>query len=150
MASGYAQGPELDTGFHEIGLFNNASDGSHLVVWDVTISAKVFGNVDGSTTRTGFNLYQWTGFPYTGSATPINPSAPQPWGAVFFNSDPTVLPYTFGYGPQFWGPLNWEWPHAWPIAIVPPNWIFSCAIDLETGDAVGAFASYFWEITKPV
>jgi|SRR5579871_2006490 len=148
MANTFVIGPELSPGFFELGLYNNALDGSFLAIWDVTISSTVLLGGDGSTMTTGFNLYPWSGAPYTGSASPVNPTLGMPYGVGFYNGDITQIPAGSGFGPHWWGPINWTWPHNFPMCYVPAGWIFSMQSFLGSPAVNAAAASFYWEVTQ--
>ena len=51
--------PGTSPGFHELAINNNATDGSVLIVWGVTLNTGVISPGDGSVMTAGFQLYPY-------------------------------------------------------------------------------------------
>jgi hypothetical protein len=148
MANCVIIGPELTPGFHELAINNNATDGSVLIVWDVTLNTGVVHPGDGSVMTAGFQLYPYI---YGGTLNPpaqLDPRVGVGFGGSYFNSDVTQIPAGYKFGPVFWGPVTWSWPHDWPFCLVPPNWTLSASIDLENGALDLDACSFTFEVAR--
>lgn len=140
-------GPEIQPGFYELGIFNNATDGSYLVLWDAQASATVTQPNDPATLISGFKFYNNPNPPIVGFSNGANPTVGQPFGAGFYNGDPTIIPQNSDYGPTFFGIVQYSWGHDFPLAYIPPGYIFSFTSDYFAGNSNFARASFFWEVT---
>lgn len=148
MASATIIGPEISPGFYELGIFNNANDGSYLVLWDAQGSATNDNTHDPATLISGFKFYANPGPPIIGAAVAANPTVGAPFGVGFYNGDPSIIPANSDYGPGFFGTVQYSWPHDFPLAYIPPGYIFSFTSDYFAGGANFARASFFWEVTQ--
>lgn len=141
-------GPEISPGYQESGIVNNATDGSYLVVWDVSISANVVTGGDGSVMSSGFFLYVNPFGLVDSAGVSLNPINGVQYGFSYTTGDPTQHPQGSNFGPAWWGPVNWSWPHDWPFVVLPVGWTLGFYCDLENGSDNLHKASFTYEITR--
>jgi hypothetical protein len=141
-------GTETPGGITEAGLVNDATDGRFLVIWHLGISHIAGAGADPATQNCSTQVYNTAGIlPYTEN-TPLNPLMAPPPGKGWFN---TTSPGTQPIGqihPILWGSVNWDWPHEWPLAIVPPGFSISVVFVAPSAGFATTAASFIWEATR--
>jgi hypothetical protein len=150
MAAGGITGRTGAGTFEDLGLFNDSTDGSYLVLWDVLITVgapqnanpslpSVIGKlIAGSEGISTTGLSQPRGYPLVGASG-------SPPGAFWDNLTPSGLT-TPAY--QFMDDARvWQWQHDWPFAAIPPR--FSYVVELF-GDTSGWSFSCVWEATRDI
>lgn len=142
---GAANGQAASSGHNPaIGLFNNATDGSWLVVWDFQAGIQLPA-ASNNIQSLSFSFIAGdgaTGVQFPG--TPIVDQQAGLFGTVWAN-------YNQGNSNAvFYNPSNanylYTWPHEWPLAYVRPGDSIVCAGD----DSSSGFltVSYLWEVVK--
>lgn len=146
VAGGITGGTGAAT-FEDMGLANNATDGSWLVIWDVTIAVGAFtgtvsinpsviGKIIPDTEGEVIGVSQPAGYSI------VNPSA-STFGWLWDNPTPNGLT-TPAY--QFMQDRGiWQWPHDFPFAAIQPGW--SYAFELY-GDVDDWSVSLTWEVVR--
>lgn len=118
----------------EAGLYNNSTAGWFLVVWGLSI-----GQYYSSLTNIGY-FQAWVQMLKTPGVTPyqannpVNPTSTVNFGVGWYNSaSPGPQNENLLY-PAPVGPGNWEWPHDFPIGVVPAGYSLSVVF---TGGIIG-------------
>jgi hypothetical protein len=131
--------------FGAIGLYNNATDGSYLAVWDLTISCPgVAGQAQPVVTRA-----QFVQGSIGGGVDPFLPliaNSPVQPGQLS-----GVNPFTNPHNEHWQFPIfgqGYEWPHEWPVAYIPPT--YSWVITTDGNGVAGMAVSMIWEVARHV
>jgi hypothetical protein len=141
-------GTETPGGTTEAGVVNDATDGRYLVIWHLGISHIAGSGADPATQVCGAQIYNTAGLlPYTQN-TPLNPLIAPPPGSGWFNPTSAGFNPTGNIHPRLWGDVNWDWPHDWPIGIVPPGYSISVVFSAPSAAFAVTAASFIWEATR--
>jgi hypothetical protein len=135
-------GPGLNTG--DIGLLNNATDGTYIIVWDcIAVSGLGSGTISGGWSGLWGITPNPTGV-FTVPETPLTPNTPVGFGRTYtLNPAPGINQELFIFRDD---PGTWEWPHDWPMAYLPPG--FALALEWSVNVSAGSvhmFGSFIWE-----
>lgn len=139
--------------FAACGLYNNASDGSTLVVWHASVS--YFPGLPGGQVASVFRgSFQQGPISNVGAGQGVLfQGQPQLAGQIFV-ANPYANPHTEFLSFPLYGatatatPMSWEWKHDWPLAYVPPTWSF--VIDNDENGAVNCEIGFIWERVKDI
>jgi hypothetical protein len=130
---------------YDAGVWNNASDGSLLVLWDLTIAAS-YATVTNNTSPDAL-----------GGFSPLNPGGGA--GINLYNGQPAKAGQVWsgfdtfnvvGFDEEYVFPLKsgaYQWPHNWPIAIINPG--FGFAIEM-LGPIHSVDTGFIWEVISQV
>lgn len=148
MSAGGETGQSGTGIFEDLGFFNNATDGSWLILWDVLITVAAPQNANPSLPSVIGNIIQGTeGINVPGLSQPagynVTGAAQQLPGFFWDNTTPNGLT-TPAY--QFMDDARvWQWPHDYPFAAIQPGWSF--VVELF-GDTAGWSFSCVWETSS--
>ena len=108
------------TPVQDIGLYNNATDGSMLVVWDASLMIATAPGVIPGTSTINWGVAAQKPVTNPTAGFPLIPNAPTGPGIVWENhNSPGVnnVPFICVEDPD-----HWEWPHSWPMCYIPPGY----------------------------
>jgi hypothetical protein len=129
----------------DAGLYNDATDGSLLVLWHLSVAVSYVVNttITLPAALAGFTVLN----PGGSAASNLYNSQPARAGAVWSGFD---IFDTTALDDEWVFPLSggaYQWPHEWPIAIIPPGMSFA----LEVNGPCGlAWFSFIWEVVLQV
>jgi hypothetical protein len=141
-------GTEIPGGTTEAGLVNDATDGRFLVLWHLGISHIAGAGADPATMSAVAQLYATLGLlPYTQN-TPLNPTAPAPPGSGWFNATSPGVQTTGELIPNLWGNAYFQWPHDYPVCVIPPGYSASVVFNAPATNFGVTAASFMWEAVR--
>jgi len=141
-------GTEVPGGLSEAGLVNDAKDGRFLVVWHLGISHIAGAGADPATMNCGAQLYSTLGFPTYIDNTPLNPMAPAPPGSGWFNAGSPGYQTSGLLIPKLWGNAYFQWPHDFPLCVVPPGYSLSVVFSAPSAGFGVTAADFLWEAVR--
>ena len=128
-----------------VALYNNASDGSLLVLWDFSI-----GSPQPNSTTGPFVIRMLMLGSSIGGGT--NPGYPLVSGGPTLPGQINYInPFTNPHGEQASFVLTnfaYNWAHEWPAAVIKPG--YSLAMVTDFNACVGLYASFMWEVVRHV
>jgi len=145
MMMGDSSNTELDTGVGQVGLYNNATDGSILVVWD--LATNLAPKIGAAAPVCGCTVVMAKGLTSANQQTrPLHSEGInfpgvcwtiQPVGSGLLPADYTTLQ----------APGTWNWPHNWPFAYIYPGWSL---VTQYNQDLQLFHSSFVWEAVRNV
>jgi len=144
LSSGSFSGVAVaDNSYIGVGLFNNSTDGSVLVVWDVEVKATPSAAQTPEFVRELLIQGQ-----LSGALSPVyqlQVAAQTAWGQITANN-----PYSNPHGELASFPIQnevWKWGHEWPMCALLPGYSLVMVSD-NNGSAIWG-VSFIWESVKP-
>jgi hypothetical protein len=138
-----AQGLNLSLAdsFQDAILYNNATDGTYLVVWDMTVQIPSGAGTPPASSFASWGVAQQPPVNVPTPGFPLDPFAPQGFGIVSAQlNSPGInnVPYNCLVQPGLW-----QWPHPWPMCYIPPT--YALVVNFSTGQTSGdLFCSATW------
>jgi len=140
-------GTEFASPLMEAGLINNDPLGRILVVWDVSFSQQALSGSDPGVMTAGLQITNTAAVEPFYDPTPLFQGSPNAGGQGWFNPTSPGFVTPGNLGPRFWGNINWNWPHNYPIATLLAGYSISVVYSPDTATAVHDFSAMYEVVT---
>jgi hypothetical protein len=128
----------------DVGLFNNATDGSWLAVWQTLFSAAQQSALVQNTFSASWALVFKPSLANMSTQVPLIPNGPTGPGVIYFDQNPPGL--NFNLFTSLSDPGLWEWSHPWPMCYVPPGYaLVTEYVGTLTSGSLGCNTSFMWQ-----